>query len=415
MRSYPYFFYRDFSSVPDPDPLVPLTSPGRVANFPAKMHCILSRTDLADVVAWMPHGRAWRVLKPREFEINVIPAYFEHTKFSSFIRQINGWGFRRITQGRGHNSYYHEMFLRGLPHLCKMMKRAGVAEKYTADADHEPDLFKISEEKPLPHGMEDESNILHYPLQSGLKGRSPFRKEDIATSTPPSGTVDELHVSQWPGSTQMTAASNQVSTTAGGSCNNTLTETFHSSDSYSTIFPAMVRNPIVNTNSTAQSQTQQPHQQQVQPTVNYPQFAYSIPPPTPAQATMTYVVLPMSQNQMITPILTSSDISVSPNSMATLQTFSQGNSAAAAQFAAGFAAATAMSHQNIRQILGQILASLPVNNSNSNHGCSTNDTPQEPQHFVLQQQLEQQEDGLMRQHAPPKQQQQQQHPEQKQF
>lgn len=46
------------------------------------------------------HGRSWRILRPKEFEDKVIPAFFEHTKFSSFIRQANGWGFRRVIQGR---------------------------------------------------------------------------------------------------------------------------------------------------------------------------------------------------------------------------------------------------------------------------------------------------------------------------
>jgi HSF-type DNA-binding len=88
LQPYPFFFYEDFSTEKDPDPLTPLTPPGRVPNFPAKMHSILSRTDLSDIIAWMPHGRSWRVLKPREFEIRIIPTYFEHAKFSSFIRYV---------------------------------------------------------------------------------------------------------------------------------------------------------------------------------------------------------------------------------------------------------------------------------------------------------------------------------------
>jgi hypothetical protein len=75
LQPAPFFYYRDFSREPDPDPLTPLTTPGRVPNFPAKMMAILSRADLADVVAWLPHGRSWRVLKPREFEARVIPTY----------------------------------------------------------------------------------------------------------------------------------------------------------------------------------------------------------------------------------------------------------------------------------------------------------------------------------------------------
>ena len=44
---YPFYYYQDFSNEPDLDPSVPLTAPGRVPNFPAKMHAILSRDDFS--------------------------------------------------------------------------------------------------------------------------------------------------------------------------------------------------------------------------------------------------------------------------------------------------------------------------------------------------------------------------------
>jgi hypothetical protein len=95
--------------------------------------------------------------------------------------QANGWGFRRITQGRDRNSYYHPLFLRGLPHHCKKMKRPGVSQKQTADPDHEPDLYKISEMHPIPENAAagggssyDDSILLHCTLQGGPKARMPI-------------------------------------------------------------------------------------------------------------------------------------------------------------------------------------------------------------------------------------------------
>jgi hypothetical protein len=173
VKPFPFFRYTDFSKEVDPDSLIPLTMPGRVPNFPAKMHAILCRPELADIVSWLPHGRSWRILKPREFEVRVIPTYFEHTKFSSFIRQANGWGFRRVTQGRDRNSYYHEMFLRGLPHLCKTMKRPGVAKKQASDPEHEPDLYNISELHPVPDKATDDSILLQCTVEGGPKARMP--------------------------------------------------------------------------------------------------------------------------------------------------------------------------------------------------------------------------------------------------
>jgi hypothetical protein len=174
LKPVPYFYYRDCSRRPDPDPLTPLTALGRVPNFPSKMHAILSRPDLADIVAWMPHGRSWRVLKPREFEIRVIPTYFEHAKFSSFIRQANGWGFRRITRGRDRNSYYSELFIRGLPHLCKQMKRPNAYEKQATNPEHEPDFYKISMEHPVPAKPTLGSVLLDRTLQAAPKARMPI-------------------------------------------------------------------------------------------------------------------------------------------------------------------------------------------------------------------------------------------------
>lgn len=170
LKPYPYFYYVDYSTEPDKDPLTPLTPPGRVPNFPSKMHAMLAREDLKGIICWLPHGRAWKVNDSKEFEKKVLPIYFEHAKYSSFIRQANGWGFRRITTGHDRNAYYHPRFLRGLPHLCKDMKRPGVSKKLAADAEHEPDLERISQEHPVPtNALPDESLLLHCTVQNGPK------------------------------------------------------------------------------------------------------------------------------------------------------------------------------------------------------------------------------------------------------
>jgi hypothetical protein len=111
------------------------------------MHAILSNKELSSIIEWLPHGRAWRILNPRIFELHILPKYFNHNKLSSFVRQTNGWGFRRLTQGYDRNAYYHEYFLRDLPHLSKKMARPKVAEKRFVEPDLEPDFYAMP---PLP-------------------------------------------------------------------------------------------------------------------------------------------------------------------------------------------------------------------------------------------------------------------------
>ncbi|KAL7564835.1 hypothetical protein ACA910_021089 [Epithemia clementina (nom. ined.)] len=116
--------------------------------FPLKLHQILSNPEFQECICWNPHGRSWRILKPPVFEQLVIPLYFRHAKYASFMRQVNGWGFKRIVSGNDHNSYYHELFLRDYPQLCLKMKRIRKGEKATDDDSDGDDkqMHKIAED-----------------------------------------------------------------------------------------------------------------------------------------------------------------------------------------------------------------------------------------------------------------------------
>ena len=63
------------------------------------------------------------------------------------------------------------MFLRGLPHLAKTMKRLCTKgqKKGPVDSKHEPDLYKISELHPLPEKADENSIMLQCIVQDGPK------------------------------------------------------------------------------------------------------------------------------------------------------------------------------------------------------------------------------------------------------
>ena len=178
LKPAPYFYYSDHSLEEDPDPLIPITASGHVPTFPAKMHAILTNPKLNDIVAWAPHGRSWTILKPRAFEVRILPKYFEHSKFSSFVRQANGWGFRRLSSGNDRNTYYHEYFLRGMPWLVKKMRRPKVNEKKSISPEQEPGFVAISEEFPVPdRPLIREILVLQRIMEKGAKARMPVNWE----------------------------------------------------------------------------------------------------------------------------------------------------------------------------------------------------------------------------------------------
>jgi len=126
-------------------------------SFPQKLHSVLDmieKDNRADIISWQPHGRSIMVHKPDLFVKIVMPTYFRQTKITSFQRQLNMYGFQRISTGLDKGAYYHEFFLRGLPHLCGRMVRTrvnGKGVRKPSNPDSEPNFYsmrplKISED-----------------------------------------------------------------------------------------------------------------------------------------------------------------------------------------------------------------------------------------------------------------------------
>lgn len=129
---------------------------GTDQTFPVKLHQLLSGSDedgFSHIVSWQPHGRSFIVKKHKEFVEKVLPCCFRQSKFPSFQRQLNLYGFRRITAGRDKGGYYHELFLRGRSLLALKMQRTkvkGTGARKPSQPDTEPDFYdmKFVLEKP---------------------------------------------------------------------------------------------------------------------------------------------------------------------------------------------------------------------------------------------------------------------------
>jgi hypothetical protein len=91
-------------------------------SFPQRLINMLSNEEHSDVIAWLPHGKAFRIHKQKRFINEVFPNYFKKSMFSSFVRKLSRWGFNRVSRGPEVGSYYHPLFLRDNKALCYQIK-----------------------------------------------------------------------------------------------------------------------------------------------------------------------------------------------------------------------------------------------------------------------------------------------------
>jgi hypothetical protein len=151
MQNAPYF---DASSLEDPIPVgvsTRRTRGGVTEPFPEKLHRMIREVEKNgqdSVIGFLSHGRAFAIRDPDRFIKEVMPKYFKQSRLSSFQRQLNLYGFTRVTNGPDAGAYYHELFLKGRPALATHMRRVGVTsvtsnQRLVRPVGNTPDFYRM--------------------------------------------------------------------------------------------------------------------------------------------------------------------------------------------------------------------------------------------------------------------------------
>lgn len=102
-------------------PFASLGGSGIPLTFPQTLMEVLSNPEISDIVTWLPHGKGFIILHKHKFSVDIMPGYFKQSKFTSFTRKLNRWGFSRVCRGPEMGAYYHKFFQRGNYLLCMQM------------------------------------------------------------------------------------------------------------------------------------------------------------------------------------------------------------------------------------------------------------------------------------------------------
>lgn len=156
----------------------------KVASFPAILHTMLEDKHDSSISWWvddseeleestsLDNAKLWRIVSITELE-KILPLYFNHGKYNSFLRQIYRWGFKRY--GSTRDCYYHELFRRQNPEL--ILKMTCTKQR------HSPQIKEYCNHDEYPHRLET------FLGQGGMKRRLEdnfqFREGNITSLTRP--------------------------------------------------------------------------------------------------------------------------------------------------------------------------------------------------------------------------------------
>ncbi|EDR28981.1 heat stress transcription factor C-1, putative [Entamoeba dispar SAW760] len=92
--------------------------------FISKLYSLVNTPEYHSLIQWSEEhkGKAFIITDPVQFAKEVLPYHFKHSNISSFVRQLNIYGFHKLEYKTG-ICFKHEFFVRDAPEFLDKIKR----------------------------------------------------------------------------------------------------------------------------------------------------------------------------------------------------------------------------------------------------------------------------------------------------
>ncbi|XP_068661529.1 heat stress transcription factor A-1a-like isoform X1 [Aristolochia californica] len=96
--------------------------------FLSKCYDVVNDPATDAIISWSATGDTFVVWDPPSFSRDLLPKYFKHSNFSSFVRQLNTYGFGKVDPDRW--EFANDGFQKGQRHLLQTISRKKSAQNH---------------------------------------------------------------------------------------------------------------------------------------------------------------------------------------------------------------------------------------------------------------------------------------------
>lgn len=124
---------------------------GNVPAFLGKLWKLVNDSATYNLISWSPGGNTFLIKNQAEFARELLPLYYKHSNMASFIRQLNMYGFHKVTSvdngglkcDKDEIEFTHPYFIKGHAYLLENIKRKIANPKsFMASADGDKIMLK---------------------------------------------------------------------------------------------------------------------------------------------------------------------------------------------------------------------------------------------------------------------------------
>ncbi|KAI8093045.1 HSF-type DNA-binding-domain-containing protein [Halteromyces radiatus] len=126
--------------------------PAYTNTFVHKLFNMVIDEQYQHLISWSYTSTSFIVCNIMEFSKDVLPKHFKHSNFSSFVRQLNMYGFHKVNKSpRGHRTlaenqiweFSHSKFIRNRPDLLEEIKRKAMETDTRNQGDFQAHLTML--------------------------------------------------------------------------------------------------------------------------------------------------------------------------------------------------------------------------------------------------------------------------------